>query len=250
MMTPRWYDINCGTSPAITSNHIPYFHSLLCEWAYSVPLSFFWVVVIDAQNRSHLINSIMDVGNLEPSWMGKWNINQQDIDKIFNEQTQDTIGCIFADQISIPGVNSMTTGMGGSDINGQMKGVGMNGRAENEPIKMQFRETNTSFTDLFLRPWKTVATYKGLLADDGGLSGSASYWGGSIKANIHLYQLAKAGTPDAPCTQSVIRKEMHFYDAVPISIDGDTLRMTAGEANMKQATFVYNYSTIGSGNGN
>jgi hypothetical protein len=102
-LTPKWYDVNCGTRPGLTENHIPYFHSMLCQWAYNISLSFFWVVVISAQQKSHLMKSILDVSKLEPSMRGKWEVTDRETNALFNEQTQDTIGCIFADSVRIPG---------------------------------------------------------------------------------------------------------------------------------------------------
>lgn len=250
-LTSRWYDINCPTlHPSIESNHIPYFHSLMCEWAYDISLSFFWVIVIDAQNKNHLMNSILDVGKIEPSLKGKWDISQKETNALFNERTQDTIGCIFADSVRVPGESSLTTNIGGSkEFGGHLAGQGLVGRTALAPLDIGFRETNLSFTEFFLRPWNIISSYKGLVADDGGLTSSsgASYWGGSIKSNIHLYQLAKSGGSD-PCSKSVIRKQFHFYDAVPISIGDDELRSDSSTGvNMRQVSFIYNYYTVGKG---
>lgn len=254
-LTSKWYDTNCpNLQPSIESYHIPYFHTLMCEWAYNIALSFFWVVIIDAQNKSHLMNSILDVGNIEPTLKGKWDISQRETNALFNERTQDTIGCIFADSVRVPGESSLITTIGGAgEHGGHLGGQAMAGRSALTPLEIGFRETNLSFTEFFLRPWNIISSYKGLLADDGGLSSSsgASYWGGSIKSNIHLYQLARGGDGYDSCSSSVIRKQFHFYDAVPIKINDDDLQSDGGAGlNKRQVSFTYQYYTVGKGNVN
>lgn len=250
-MSDRWYNTACeGLAPSIVSSHIPYFHSFLCRWAYNMALPFFWVVVIDAQNRSHLMNSITSIGNIEPSLKGKWNISSQDLQAVFNDEVQNTIGCIFADGVEIPGMG-MSVGKAGGALGrgGHLGSPISEGRSDPGTLQISFKETNMSFVDLFLKPWSVITSYKGLIADDGGLRGNsgATYWGGSIKANIHVYQLAKAGTGVDVCTSSVVRKQYHFYDAVPTEVSSDSMTMEQSGVNKRQTHFAYNYYTV-SGN--
>ena len=251
---PRWFNTNCpNIRPSVTGQHIPYFHSMMCEWAYNISMNFFWVIIIDAQQKSHLMSSITDVANTEPSQQGKWEISQRELNSLYNEQTQHTIGCIFADSVKIPGESVDIAHFGGGQErnNGYLKSPGVVNRADLSPLEVGFRETNLSFTDFLIRPWSVVTANKGLISDDGRLTspGGASYWGGSIKANIHLYQLAKGAGPGEPCTESVVRKEIHFYDAAPIVVSSDEMTY-AGDTgiNKRQVHFTYNYYTVGPGN--
>lgn len=246
-MTPRWYEMNpTNVRPSITGSHIPYFHSMMCEWAYGIALSFFWVVIIEAQQKNHLMNSILDVANIEPGYRGKWKVSDRETNKLFNNQTQETIGCIFAQSVRLPGESTAVESFGGGR-GGHLKSSGVVSRGDLPPLEIGFRETNLSFTDFLLRPWNIVTSYKGLISDDGSLSGPASYWGGSIKSNIHVYQLAKGGA-NKEGVESLVRKEMHFFDAVPITISDDDLNHEAGGVNKRQVTFAYNYYSVGPGN--
>lgn len=250
LLSPRWYT-NCqNIRPSITGQHIPYFHSMLCEWAYNISLNFFWVIVIDAQQKNHLLNSIVDVAQLEPRYKGKWEVTDREVNALFNEQTQDTIGCIFADSVRVPGESVTIQHFGGSQRNnGNLKSPAITNRSDLTPLEIGFRETNLSFTDFFLRPWSIITGYKGLISDDGSLRSpsNASYWGGSIKSNIHLYQLAKNGTTGNPCNESVVRKEYHFYDACPIKINDDELSQDSSGINKRQVSFTYNYYSVAPG---
>lgn len=248
LMTERWYNTACeGMEPSIVSGHIPYFHSFLCKWAYNMALPFSWVVVIDAQNKSHLMKSILDVSNIEPTIRGKWELSSKEIETVFSDSVQSTVGCIFATAVEIPGETlSIGQAGGAAKSNGHLGTPIIEGRSAQNSLQIGFRETNLSFVDLFLRPWGIITSYKGLINDSGGISSNsgASYWGGSIKANIHVYQLARAGGSDH-CTESVVRKQYHFYDAAPVDIKGDPLVSDGnGGVNVRQVFFSYNYSNI------
>lgn len=250
VLTPRWYDVNCGNSrPDFISNHIPYYHSMLCKWAYNPALPFFWVIVIDAQNKNHLFRSLASVENIEPSYYSKWVVRPQDLNEIYNKHTQETIGCIFAQSVKIPGESLQATHFGTSSEkgNGHLKSPGIENRNNATNLEITFTETNLSFADTFIRPWIVVAGYKGLVVDDGSLKGAAPYWGGSIKSNIHIYQLAKGGDSmreNASCAPSYIRKEFHFFDCVPITLVDNEVAQES-QLDKRQTTFVYNYYTMG-----
>ena len=248
LMTPRWYDINCGNlQPDLQSRHIPYFHSLLCEWSYNPALPFFWVVVIDAQNKNHLFGSIQRINEIEPRYKGQWNIKQTDLENVYNDRTQHTIGCIFAQACRIPGETISIEHFGGGEKNnGHLKSPGVTNRNDLSTLEIGFLETNKSITDVLLRPWTIITGYKGLIVDDGSLRSPAPYWGGSIKCDIHIYQLAKAASSsNNPCVKSIIRKDYHFYDAAPIQVTDDDISYTPGGVNLRQVQFAYNYYTVG-----
>ena len=255
-LTPKFFDIkNPAIKPSPTGGHIPYFHQLLCQWAFSMALSFFWVVVIEPQNFTNLKESILALKNIDPSKDGQWDITDREINKVFSEQTQKTIGCIFADSVSMPGETITTEHFGGaSGRMGHLKSPGIVGRSSDGNLEIGFRETNLSFTDYFLRPWSIITGYKGLIADNGSLNarGSQAYWKGSIKANITIYQLAKAykvGTYQEPNLESVVRKHIDFYDCCPINVSSDAITSESKGVNMRQVNFAYNYSVVRKGLG-
>lgn len=244
-ITPRWYDVNCGFGPSLQTEHLPYMHSMLCQWAYNPALPFFFVVVINLQNKGHLFKAISKLGEVEPRKYGAWKISNSILNAVFNSRTQDTIGCIFAQGCSIPGDGFTSEQFGGGQMGGYLKSPGATTRNNFNMLEIGFYESNLSFTDMFLRPWSIIAAYKGLISDDGSLQGSGPYWGGSIKANIDVYALAKAGNGSNHCTPSVIRKEYHYYDCVPSDISDDKLEMSNRELNQRQVKFLYNYYTTG-----
>ena len=42
----------------ITHNNLPYFHRMMCQWAYSIPLNFQWALIIEADNKDYLLKQL------------------------------------------------------------------------------------------------------------------------------------------------------------------------------------------------
>ncbi len=238
---------NCGTltpqifemvtqqgSPEITHSHIPHFHSMMCNWAYNAAQQWSWVVIIEAHSKDNLLNKIK---TKIPVYEKDWNVS--DIaDATWTTSTQETVGCIFAQSVRLPGESTnvdyvgITEGSNRGFINAPI----ITGRANFEALEIAFLETNQSFTDGVLRPWKIIVNHEGLLATSRE---------NSIKSNIYVYQLAKAGEEE----KNVIRKIWTYYDAVPISISDEDLDYSAGDYGKRQVKFVYNRYSITSGLG-
>jgi hypothetical protein len=205
--------LNSQGGPELTRNHITYFHKTLCNWAYNVPLKFSWVLVIDAVSKNFLLNSIKDIerGYYEDTG---WKISKS-VDATFSENVQDTVGCIFAQGVTIPGETIKTehTVIEGSN-RGFINTPIIAGRTDFVDLEVVFMETNRSFIDGFLRPWSIVVSHRGLLAYPNNQS---------IKANITVHKLARIGTDQ----NSKIRKTFVFENCAPISIDNDSIAYQA-----------------------
>jgi hypothetical protein len=212
-----------------TKKTIPYFHQKICEWAYNIPLKFNWVLVIDFNgNKNYILQEIASLKNKYED--SRWNVTTTAKETTI-EDVQDTIGCIFAQGVVIPGEDvaleyaGITEGSKRGFINAPI----INGRANFQPLEVGFLDTNRSFVDGFLRPWSILVAHKGLIAS----------WNPSnnIKSTITVYQLARAGTDQ----RSKIRKSFTFTDCAPINISGETLDYSGGTDFPKlQAKFVYN----------
>lgn len=231
-LTPQFFDMMpSSNSPTITQGHIPYFHSLLCDWAYNAAQQWSWVIVIDAINKKNLIEKIKTtIKTLEPAI---WDTSSM-VDDTMKNSVQNIIGCIFAQAVRIPGESTTIeyVGITEGSRRGFINAPIVNGRGDFQPLEIGFLETNQSFVDGVLRPWNIILNHEGLIARPPEKS---------IKANIHLYQLAKFGTHE-----SIIRNQMTFYDCVPINIMSDDLSYSSTETSIKKVEFVYsNYGIIG-----
>jgi hypothetical protein len=229
IITPQSYeDIVCSIpGVGITHNNLPYFHHMLCQWAYNIPLNFQWVLVIEAVNKDYLMEQIKNmVPAFEP---GKWNMSKT-ADETWTKQTQDTIGCIFAQGVELPGETSVVerAGMPDGSNRGFIKAPIINGRQDFTDLNITFLETNRSFVEGVIRPWNIVVNHRGLVA-----RGDAE----SIKSRIQVYELAKAGA----CTPNIIRKHWTFHDAVPTMISSEQKSQeTSSDYGKRQTAFTFN----------
>jgi hypothetical protein len=221
----------------LTHSHITHVHKMFCRLAYQPALQFLWVLVIEARkNKEYLLNRIGNsVKTLEPEG---WD-TKRIISHTWTEDTQDIIGCIFAQGVNLPGETIKTEYVGikeGSN-RGFLNAPIINGRTDYEPMEIGFLETNQSFADGLLRPWSILVAHEGLLAKSNPIE--------SIKADIHVYQLARAGGDTIP---NIVRKHWIFKECAPIYISSEELTYaSSNDYGKRQVKFAYNsYHLIGS----
>jgi len=242
VLTPQTYElIKFNGQPDIQQGHIPYFHQMLCQWAYSIAQQYSFVVVIEAQNKDFLLNKIKStVPNLEPPG---WDVETM-VDDTWKTETQDVVGCIFAGAVRIPGESVGTERVGITDGSrrGFINAPIINGRSDFENLEIGFTETNQSFIDGVLRPWSILVSHEGLLAKPSNQS---------IKANVQIYQLARAIKEPDSIRPNVIRKHWTFMDCAPINVLDEDLSYGATDYGKRQVQFVYNsYNLVGTSQSN
>lgn len=236
---PQTFDIQT-MQPDVKNSHIPYFHQMLCKWAYGATMNFSWVMVLHAKNKNNILKKINDLsGRFEPSG---WEMGEV-AKKAWSEDAHDVIGCIFAQAVRLPGENvgveyaGVTTGSRRGFINAPI----INGRSDFASLECGFLETTQSFVDGVLRPWNIIIGHEGLLARS---------TEESIKCNIDVYQLAKNSQNTHETNEhqpNIIRKAWTFYDAAPINVSAEDLKYDSQAAALRQAAFVYDYYTIKGG---
>jgi len=116
-------------------------------------------------------------------------------------------GCIFAQGAVIPRESHNTSTVQVKNRRGLLPGVIGGERAPFEPLRIQFRETNTSFLDTIIRPWVMLTSQFGLVARQPNDIKN-------MKSTVHVYQLGKtlADTPN------VHRKVWSYYNCTPTAI--------------------------------
>lgn len=232
--------------PSLENSHIPYFHQMVCKWAFNIATNYEWVLFLDAkQNKNNILGRIYNLsGPYEPEG---WEMGDTAA-LTWDKSAQETIGCIFAQGVRLPGekVNVEYAGITETSRRGFLNGPIINGRTDFEALECDFLDTNLSFVESVLRPWSILVGHEGLIAREGNAS---------LKCNIHVYQLAKNPNnrpaqyrgSDDEVYKNVIRKAWTFYDAVPISVSNEELKYDSIARSLRQASFVYNYYAIKSG---
>jgi hypothetical protein len=221
-LPPTFIDNSLGLSVALNERRVEYFTNLLCRPDFSIPIQTNWLILIEPSSPN-LIASIVDVAeNYEPVK----NYISQNIKNVMREDFQQIIGCVFASAIDIPGESLGYEFSGGGG--GYRKSPVTNVRGEYGVCEIGFLETNTSFTDYFIRPWLNLVGYKGLAARSPETS---------VKAQIHIIQLGQTG----PGKPQSIRKYIKLRGAAPVNISSERLSYDNGSNNdlMRQCQFVF-----------
>ena len=158
---------------------------------------------------------------------------RKNIESLTKEQYMKTQGCIFAQGVNIPGETYST---GYAEIPGQrgfVPTIYSDARQAPQELTIEFRETNTSFVDMLIRPWLILASHYGLVArppDDPR----------NIKANIHVYLLTKY----LPKHNPILRKHFTFFDCVPTRVGNSELTYDRDEMDIRDVTWSYRYYKV------
>lgn len=228
-----------ATPQSNNGGHIPYFHSLLCQWPYGYPLTSFWIVLITPNNSSYLIEQLEKIGDLEikgsSSNGSSWQISEG-LNYVTHDDVSTVIGCSFATGFSTPGETIKIDYAGIDNLNrGFLRGPIATGRNDPQALQISFSETNASFIENFIRPWTILTAHKGLFAYE---------QSESIKATIQVLEYRKAGWDQDP----KVRKRWSYFDSVPTdfgSYDSSRAEQTTPEERACQ--FVYNGYTVSDG---
>jgi hypothetical protein len=215
-----------NNGPFETTDH---FLQSLGNWNTAIPLQFHWLLTFSSptfpgpHGHSNTADAIPPgttdfqhaATQTTPSTLFRepvgWNATTFGAQaSILNDKNMNTFGCILAQGVVIPG-ESMSVDMPTvPNPMGFLPGVVGAARAPMAQLTVQFRETNTSFTDSVIRPWIIAASHLGLVARKGG---------SNIKRDIHVMQLAKIASGHS----LVVRKAFTFHNCTPISMDSSNL---------------------------
>ena len=214
-----------------------YFLNTLESWVATIPLRTQFIAIIE-QFPPSLTTATMQ--NLEPvkAYDGSgsgWNIDNART-ALTNYPLQNVVGCIFLDGAEIPN-ETLTAGTASIDNN---RGFVQGGILENRDafasnnLTLRFRETNTSFTDMIMRPWVILGAHKGFVYR--GAPGTKE----SIKCNITIMQYSRTYQN----VSQIPRKVWHFYDCVPLSVGTRSLTYDTETYEAYDVPFLYNYYTV------
>lgn len=217
------------------------------KWEAAIPMKFLWLVqietipdVINSQNMWNLIptDSGTNAGSVTApgSETKVWNIDQgkKEITKdTFMNAGGKTVGCILAQGVVLPGETYDIKDVAINNNMGFLPGKVGGNRAPNGELSIQFRETNRSFPDLVLRPWILLASHLGLVARSGNDLRN-------IKTNIKIVQLAKT----YEYLPLIERKIWHFYNCVPVNMDGKELTYDNNEIQLYTVKWAYTHYGI------
>jgi hypothetical protein len=224
---PYFQDRSLSLGTGVLEKKLDYFMSLLCNPDFSIPIQTNWIVFITPES-TNLLSTIAKVSkDFDPN---PHNVVQA-MNDVNSNQYQGVVGCVFAQDIRLPGETISTEFVGGGQ--GFVGAPIITTRNQYDSLEIGFLETNKSFSDYFIRPWIITVGYKGLVARSEETS---------VKATFEVLQLGRT-TEDQPST---IRKLFRFRGVAPIRLNQESLGSDAAgnNENKRQCSFVYSDYTI------
>ncbi len=225
---PQFKDKSLRMETSLTGKRLEHFMQMLCTEDFSIPISTNWALLIEMPSENFLREIADTAKSFNPN---PWQVDDS-IKRVMIPAYQEIIGCIFAQGIVIPGSDSGIT-FSTTGKQSFMSSPLLEKRNDNSELEVSFLETNTSFTDFFLRPWWNLVQYKGLVARPKE---------SSVKCKFKLFQFKKTQED----LQSGIRKVVVFNNVVPSKISNESLKYDIGSNNdlFRQANFSYSDFTI------
>lgn len=228
-----------GSAPP---NPYDFYLNILSQWPTAPAMMDLWMVMIDLQSVSALTNDpSFLVNSMESTGAGQWAVAQNTVDKLTSEEYQrsynNLIGCVFAQDIIIPG-ESVAVTQSGLDYAGLRSPNTAGVRAKSEMVTIKFLETNASFLDLIIRPWIILVSHFGLVAR---ASGSTR----NVKSNyMDVIQYAKTG----PLSTMAPRKIIRYFNVVPTKLSGYSMSKHSSGLARIDVSFAYDsYVVLESG---
>ena len=205
-----------------------YFLTQMESWFSAIPLNSQWVVLIDSYPRAISTDIIQ---NLEYVGGDKKGFDVSQPKGILTSYFyQKVVGCIFAQGVNIPNEQYEVANAPLKNNRGFIQGVLAGGREpySNAPLIIEFRETNTSFMDMVIRPWVILASHYGYVARPGGDNDIRN-----IKCTITILQYTRSYQK----VSQIPRKVWTFYNCVPSQLSDQSLSYSADTEYEKYQTF-------------
>jgi len=209
------------------------------SWFTAIPMTTQWIVLIDALPRSLTTSVIQELERTDPSRHG-FDVNTSK-DVTYNYITQRLFGCLFAYSATLPAEQYDVTTTSVPNNRGFLPGVLAGPRQTDAPsLTLEFRDSNTSFVDMVIRPWVILASHFGLAARPG--DSPTSKDDKNVKANITIMQFTRS----LANMSQIPRKVWTFYNAVPYNIGEQTLEYTEEKLSTIMTRWTYSNYTVAS----
>jgi len=216
-----------------------FFLTQLESWYTSIPLNTQWMIIID--NYPGCVNTSV-LQSLERVDGGKkaFDINQAK-NLLTAYPLQKIVGCIFAQGVDIPPDNVSVEYANIKNNRGFTPAPYITNRAYPNTLSIDFLDTNTSFTDLIIRPWVIAASHFGFVARNPKDPAQA---GKNVKTNVSVFQYTKT----VQGVNMIPRKIWRFYNCCPIEVGNrqmtyDAEGFSSGRSYM-QTKWVYSHYTL------
>jgi len=213
-----------------------YFLAQMETWLTSLPVRTQWIVLIDRFPKALNTNLIQ---GLERTEGDKRNFNiDQALTLLKSYPFQRVIGCLFAQGVKFPTEGVDFEHVSVPNSRGFLPGLVAGPRIKySSPLIIEFLETNTSFSDLVIRPWTILAGHLGFQSRKGDINGRRDSL--NIKTDITIMQFTRTYQN----ISMVPRKVWTFYNCVPITVNSEELTYDNDETSIYDTSWAFtNYA--------
>jgi len=208
------FGFNIPAVPLISARD--YFLTQMESWVTSIPLRTQWIVLVDrypAALNTRIIQGLEMTGGDKKGW----DISTP-VSILKSAPYQRIIGCLFASSVTVPPEAMDFEHINVKNSRGFQWGLlGAERQKYGSPLRIGFRETNTSFMDTIIRPWIILASHMGFVARPGDKRGARDYF--NVKTDITVMQFAATYQN----ISMIPRKVWTFYNCVPTSLDSEEM---------------------------
>lgn len=213
-------------------NEVTYFNNFIAQKTSGIPYSTQWMVHIDR------IPGLVSA-NLRDIDTQTWSIakSNERLRQAVVASTNQVQGNIFAQAVTVPGerVDITRVGTDAGFRGGFNQAPILNSRNDGDFVNIDFLETRDSFIDMVIRPWIIQVGFNGLIAQrDPSKNIKTDLW-------AIYFDRGDAEKNEPP----KIRKKWCFHNAVPISIDPDTVDYQKNQITILKTQWLYTHYTIG-----
>lgn len=214
-----------------------YFLFQMESWFTALPMTTQWIVVIDNYPYALRTNIIQGLERIDGSKKG-YDINSA-VNILKSFPLQRITGCLFAASVSIPAEQYDVTAVSVPNNRGFLPGILAGPRQTDPPtLTIEFRETNTSFTDFVMRPWTILASHFGFVARPGDVKGKKDP--NNIKCNMTILQYTRT----LNSISMIPRKAWTFYNCVPYNIGEESFDYANETVQNFSVRFTYSNYTL------
>jgi len=207
------------------------------QWTNSIPLNTQFIILIDRYPPGLTTSNLRDLE--APTATGF------DIDiaasLLTSTKNQNIIGCIFANGFTIGSESLRVREAPIPNNRGFIPGTILGERSgfANNLLQVNFRETNTSFVDVLMRPWLIMSSHHGYVARD---PNDIEQSDKDMKCNITILQYTRS---DKGLAQ-IPRKTWRFFNCVPTTLDSRAhLYSDSENVNNYTVGFAYDKYEVG-----
>lgn len=218
-----------------------YFLAQMDSWFSTLPMSTQWIVLIERFPVALQTSFIQALERVDAGKQG-FDISAA-VNILAAAPYQRIVGCLFANNVTIPSEQYDVSSVTVPNNRGFLPGIIAGGRqTEPQSLVIDFKETNSSFVDMVIRPWTILTSHYGLVTRPGDAVTDigTKYDDRNMKTNIIILQFTRS----LQNVSMIPRKTWTFYNCAPFNIGEENLEYTEEKLETVSTRWAYSNYTV------